>query len=636
MQTKLALILATTAIALLLASCSTQVEKGSTSAPDSALNQNALERQINNLVRQARQAPARERPQILLQAAQLLLEQNQNDWAYNLIQTIDPALIGDYTFITYTDVYSKAAINSGHFIGARKALSDPRLEAVWHLQTAAQQQRTLERRAEIESLLGDYRQSLTARLQLGQYLADDSSQQFNNEAIWQDLMSLPTEELDALRQSEQPELRGWSELAYISRNNAANLNEQLRSVERWQNNWPQHPASIDMPSDLQLLRSLISQQPKQIALLLPRQGRLAAAASAVLDGFLAAYYNLGKDEPHPVIRQYDSSSTDINTLLDRAVGDGAELIIGPLAKENVDILASRAQLPVPVLALNYQDSQADKPASQQPLAAPNMNGAALFTPELYQFGLAPEDEAKQVAHLAHLMGHKRAMIIAPDISWAERSVATFIEQWKSYGGEIILDSRYIGAGDFSDVIKTAMRINNSEERHKQLRTIIYTNMEFEPRRRKDIDVIFLIATPKDARQIKPTLAFHYAGNIPVFATSQIYTGETDPKGDRDLNGIRFSTLPWLFDQGAEARDIDTYADAPQAYNRLHALGADAFHLYPRLPQLKRLPQTRLNGATGVLSMKSNKQISRQPVWAEFREGIAQQLSTQALTPAATE
>lgn len=622
--------LAAIALITLLASCSNPPGRPGADTSDPALNESALEQKINELARKARQAPAAERPKILLDASQLLLEQAQYDWAFNLVQSIDPNLIGDYTFLRYTDIISEAAINSGHFIRARDILSAPRLDAIWTLQTPDQQRRILERRAEIESLLGGYQQSLTARLELGRLLADTDSQQYNNEGIWHDLMSLPLEELAELRSSEQSELRGWAELAFISRNNAANLTEQLRSVQQWQRQWPSHPANRNMPSDLQLLKALIAQQPKQIALLLPRQGRLATAASAIRDGFLAAYYNLSQDEQRPIIRQYDTSEADINLLLDQAVGEGAEMIIGPLAKENVDRLAAREQLPVPVLALNQQDDN----LSENKLPVTGGTAAStgrLFTPGLYQFALAPEDEAKQIARLAHLMGHKRAMVIAPDIDWAERSVATFTEHWQALGGEVILDSRYIGVGDFSDVIKSALRITDSEERHKQLRSMLYTNMEFEPRRRKDIDVIFLIATPKDARQIKPTLAFYYAGDIPVIASSQIYTGEADAKGDRDLNGIRFSTLPWLFDNSPEAEDIRAHTDGPAAYNRLHALGVDAFHLYPRLPQLKRLPQTRLKGATGTLGMSSDGKINRQPAWAEFRDGLAYRLNPQALS-----
>ncbi|MBU2885391.1 penicillin-binding protein activator [Gilvimarinus agarilyticus] len=638
MQRKLSLILAALAFPLLLASCSNQVDKPETDSGTQTLSESALEEKVNNLVRQARQASATERPKILLDAAQLLLEQDQDDWAFNLIQSIDPDLIGDFTFLQYTDTLSAAAIQSGHFLRARQLLSAPRLDAIWTLQPPAQQQRLLQRRAEIECLLGDYRQSLSARLELGHFLADANSQQYNNEAIWQDLMSLALSELENLRSAEQHELRGWAELAYISRNNAANLTEQLRSVKQWQDQWPQHPASLNTPSDLRLLNALIAQQPQKIALLLPRQGRLASAATAVRDGFLAAYYNLGQDEPKPSVRQYDTSGVDINLLVDQAAREGAELIIGPLAKENVEQLAARVQLPVPVLALNQQDINTSEPPrlNLPTLVLPTRHNPQLFTPELYQFGLAPEDEAEQIAQLAHLSGHKRAMIIAPDIDWAERSVQTFIEHWEGNGGEVILDSRYIGVGDFSGVIKSALRIDDSEERHQQLRSAIYTNMEFEPRRRKDIDVIFLIATPKEARQIKPTLAFHYAGDIPVIATSQIYTGEPNPKSDRDLNGIRFSTLPWLFDDGTETQNINSYTDAPDAYNRLHALGIDAFHLYPRLPQLKRLPQTRLEGATGILSMSPDRQINRQSVWAEFRDGTAQRLNTQPLATTADE
>lgn len=141
-------------------------------------------------------------------------------------------------------------------------------------------------------------------------------------------------------------------------------------------------------------------------------------------------------------------------------------------------------------------------------------------------------------------------------------------------------------------------------------------------------MIFLIADPAQARQIKPTLAFHYAGNIPVYATSHIYSGVPNPGVDRDLNGIRFNTMPWLFDsQSPEKKMIDQNTQSSAIYSRLHAMGVDAFRLYPRLPQLAQVPEMRLYGATGALRLLPDGRIEREQIWVRMRNGLAQPLPT---------
>lgn len=595
------------------------------------------------MVQSAREAPAQQRPDYILQAAELLLAENEPSWALNLLQSLDASRLSDAAYVRYAQDASEAALASGKYFDARDTLFDSRLTALWPQLPQTEQALILERRAQVESLLGDYQQSLNTRIQLGQFLGRDQLQ-LNNEAIWQDLMSLNSEDLQSLAdQNDDRQLQGWAQLAQISRDNTASLNRQLERVELWQMRWPYHPASLELPSDLQLLNQLIQQQPRKIALLLPQTGRLAGAATAVRDGFLAAYLSQESNGLRPEVIQYDTSDQDINQLYDQAVAEGAQIVVGPLDKDNVERLTARNNLSVPVLALNYSDSaNAPKTTEQAISSAPvtqtdsapysstytaAASNHSIFSPQLYQFGLAPEDEARDIARFAHLQGYRRAMVIAPDIDWASRSIDAFADEWLTLGGSIVTDTRYIGAGDYSDVIKRSLLIGQSEERHRQLRQIIYTNSEFEPRRRKDVDVIFMIANPSQARQIKPTLAFHYAGDLPVLATSQIFDGSTDTKGDRDLNGIRFNTLPWFFSDSPEALAIAQSAEGPAAYQRLYAMGADAYHLYPRLPQLQQLPQTRLLGATGTLTLNKEGEIVREPIWAEFDDGAAKRLST---------
>jgi outer membrane PBP1 activator LpoA protein len=82
------------------------------------------------------------------------------------------------------------------------------------------------------------------------------------------------------------------------------------------------------------------------------------------------------------------------------VADGAEFVIGPLLPGSVTELANDILVPVPVLTLNYLPDD------------------TLAPPGLYQFALAPEDEARSVAARAIAEGHSRAVARMPSsFSW---------------------------------------------------------------------------------------------------------------------------------------------------------------------------------------------------------------------------
>ncbi|EPN70806.1 lipoprotein, partial [Pseudomonas syringae pv. actinidiae ICMP 19101] len=72
-----------------------------------------------------------------------------------------------------------------------------------------------------------------------------------------------------------------------------------------------------------------------------------------------------------------------------------------------------------------------------------------------------------------------------------------------------------------------------------------TQVAAQPSRRQDIDFMFLAATPQQAQQIKPTMVFQYAGDVPVYATSHLFTNSNDHAQYMDLNGVRFCETPWL-------------------------------------------------------------------------------------------
>jgi outer membrane PBP1 activator LpoA protein len=586
----------------------------------------AAEVDVRTLLESAQNSTSPLKEHYYLLAAKQLHETDRSDWAYNLLQAIDSDFFESDDLALFADLFSDIAMQQQAWFLAERILTNPALEQVWSELPTPTQIRLGQRRAELFALLGEPTNSIRERIRLAntQVLSTNDTEPSvdtpllnadqNQDAIWQTLMSLPQSQLQTLSQSEtDPLLKGWFELATLSKNNQSDLSRQLAQVDNWIARWAEHPASLRLPSDLQVLRQLIREQAQHVALLLPMNGKLAKSAQAVRDGFMAAYYrSLEQGSFAPKIRTYDTSTGEnINEIYNRAIREGAELVIGPLDKQQVAELNLNLELPVPTLALNYNDT-------------PGQSAADLF-----QLGLAIEDEAKQAAQRAYLEGHRLAMSLTPNTKRGRRAAAAFSEEWESLGGEVVQNSFYRGAGDFSDVILKSLKVGESHRRAKEVRAL-FGRLEFEPRRRQDIDMIFLDANPSDARQIKPTLAFHYASKLPVYATRNIYSGRADRKADRDLNGVKFSTLPWTFDtQSIVKANVLSHAKPSPAYYSLYALGVDAYRLYPRLRQLAEVPQARLYGSTGVLSLNDNRQILREQTWAHIQSGRAKQLTTLA-------
>lgn len=133
-----------------------------------------------------------------------------------------------------------------------------------------------------------------------------------------------------------------------------------------------------------------------------------------------------------------------------------------------------------------------------------------------------------------------------------------------------------------------------------------------PSRRQDFDMIFLLAYPSKARQIMPALNYYYAGDIPVFATSSVYSGHANILKDKDLNGIIFCDLPWVF---SHQMSVKNWPEQFNSYNRLYALGRESYALTTQINQLLLFPLNKSN-----FSLKENQQITHLLEWGQFKEG----------------
>jgi len=125
-----------------------------------------------------------------------------------------------------------------------------------------------------------------------------------------------------------PILSGWLDLgriAWTQRTSPTSMRTALRS---WQSTFFNHPAnSALVPSILNRLPAVID-YPHRIAVLLPLSGRQKHSARAVRDGLLAAHYLSDDHGTRPQIRIYDIDAAGTAQTYTRAVGDGADFVIG--------------------------------------------------------------------------------------------------------------------------------------------------------------------------------------------------------------------------------------------------------------------------------------------------------------------
>jgi outer membrane PBP1 activator LpoA protein len=168
---------------------------------------------------------------------------------------------------------------------------------------------------------------------------------------------------------------------------------------------------------------------------------------------------------------------------------------------------------------------------------------------------------------------------------------------------------------------SALSLQASEQRAADLRALLGTDIEFTPRRRQDVDVVFLLSQRgAEARSIKPLLAFHYAGDIPVYTLSNIYNGIPDER-DRDLNGIFLVETPWLLGANPGLRVTLAAGDLDGNYTRLNALGADAYLVQSGFGRLQSGADALFRGNTGLLTMDPTLTIHRELSLATFDGGV---------------
>jgi len=625
------------AVALLSSACVTPSSDVNTREPTGTLiTQPPAD--LASLFEKARNSNAPEREQYLLYAVKQLRTENRNPEAQKILSSLSFSALPLTLKAFYITEYAEIALSNNLPNIALNALTSNQFNLFDYFDRLdpASQIQLSEIKARAYQAAGNFLASARERVYFNPLLNPEN--QIENEVIiWQNLNRLSIQALDTLAiNTPTNEFRGWLELAHLNKSHQDSIDQQYQALNLWLARWSTHAGAHNLPPNLKLLSKYADLRPKKIALFLPLKGKLAKPAHAIQNGILAAHYTaLQSSSNAPEIKLYDTSQAiPMDSLYQQALNEGAELIIGPLEKQHVDSILKIPSPAIPILALNYAKKPSRNPSrnlgtptlthTSSPTA--NIKPSVSAPHNIFQFGLLPEDDARQVALKAWQDGHKNVAILHPKSAWGARVSQAFIHYWTELGGQVVSSNEFDPKHGFSKPVKQLLNVDKSEQRARLLRRKLKVPLEFSVRRRKDIDYIFLLATPKQARQIKPTLAFYYANKVPVYATAHLYQGPTKSSDrDRDMNGIIFCDIPWMLETSDPVKpaSLNAWPTPISRYERLLALGVDAYRLHPRLAILAAAPSSKVYGATGVLTLDDENRFQRNLLWAKIVKGKAQ-------------
>ncbi len=308
---------------------------------------------------------------------------------------------------------------------------------------------------------------------------------------------------------------------------------------------------------------------QDIALVLPLDaGDYARAAEAVKAGFLDAAQAAGAATRVNVVSHGDA---DVVEAFEKARDAGARVIVGPLVRDHLKLLAgANIDLP-PTIALNQLDDGTPLP------------------PLIYTLALAIESDARVVARRAREDGASNAAVIASAAPLMTRFAGAFAGEWLLAGGKEPTTFQFAATPDGLAALRRELAGDK-------------------------FDVVVIAVEGTDAALVKT-----FAPRVTTYVSAQI-NQRTSLGTLRDLDGVRVVDLPWLV-----TPELPAFAGLPHksfpnvALDRLYALGIDAFRVADAfrggVPS-----EFELDGATGHLRLAEGRQISREGTLGVFRQG----------------
>ncbi len=304
-----------------------------------------------------------------------------------------------------------------------------------------------------------------------------------------------------------------------------------------------------------------------IAIVLPLNATAySRAAEAVSAGFLAAA--AGGRATYVVIPHAEDG---VLGAFEAARIAGAKVIVGPLIRDDLKVIA-QADIDLPwTLALNQFDDATSSPA------------------RLFTFSLTVESDARTIARRMRDDAVQNIAIVGGETPLMKRFAGAFATEWLLNGGNAPNSFRFDAAPEALTTLK---------------RDVL----------KKAPDAALLAVDGGSAPLVKPFL-----GTVAAYASGLVFDQKSEATL-RDLDGLTIVEIPWLVTPAAPEFAKYARRDFPSAsLDRLYALGIDAFRIAQAM--IDGPPgQFVLEGATGHVTLTEGRQFAREGRLATFRAG----------------
>ncbi|WP_410482892.1 penicillin-binding protein activator [Vibrio sp. SCSIO 43132] len=531
---------------------------------------------------------------LLIMALKAALQENDLVRADHLVKRLSKQALSPLQMSEWQMSRSQLSLRQGEI---REALQQLNYQPWWELSNT-QWVEYHEFRARLFELLSDHVNASREYIAANQYLAEEDQTQ-NLQNLWLNLNSYSEFDIASLQTEEdETELQGWIQLAVYMKTIAGNPAQLKSTLESWFTAHPDHPANRYVPDEVQAILALEIVKPKNTGLVLPLSGKYGKQGQLVRDGFIHAMMDDFNREEMATLTVLDSAALSTEDIQQELEKRNVDFVVGPLVKDKVEVLQQSTQLPM--LALNIPDDK-------------------LPETRVCYFTLSPEQEVAQAAKYLFTNGFQYPLILAPVGGFGERVTEAFKAEWEKYSKNPAAFSYFGNRSQLQKNINSVFGLTDSQVRIAQLNRLINIQTESQPRSRRDVDAVYVVAKSSELTLIKP---FIEVAINPDTTPPKLFSNSRSNSGKKrqyeDLSGVVYSDIPMLIEQNSALKKQleETWPKSGNVEKRLHALGMDAYKLILELPQMKVMPEYSVKGQTGTLTINNECVVQREVSWAE--------------------
>ncbi|MGR3807870.1 penicillin-binding protein activator [Pasteurella testudinis] len=436
-------------------------------------------------------------------------------------------------------------------------------------------------------------------VQADQVITDTERKQQNINNIWKLLRAGNATTLRNITpESGDTALNGWLSLINAYNSNIAQPENLRNAIQSWRSAYPNHSAAYLLPTEIQDALNYQQMALNNIALLLPTSGNAQLIGTTIKKGFDEA-----RGASAVQVTTYDTMTTPIADIVAQAKANGAQALVGPLIKNNVDSMLASDTAGLQVLALNST-------ANAQPIA------------NVCYYGLSPEAEARSAADRIWNDGVRNPLVIVPQNDLGQRTASAFNLRWQQLAATDATTQFYNSPNDILAALQSGLGNVQSEQRSESIAAITGANVQTSGYTREDIQALYIVADSADLLDIKNSINNSaYGRSLKLYATSRSNSPNNGPDYRLTMEGLKFSEIPFLSDtQNSQYAQVASATGGDYSLIRLYAMGSDAWSLINKFNELRQIPGYTINGLTGKLSAGNGCNIDREMTWLEYQGG----------------